>query len=138
MTILVFRRKGANSSDTALHDSVLEAGGITINQDNYDASLDRIYDVKGLANIHTEIENTGGSNGLTYTIQNARKDFLEVSELVDADFDETILADTNVSFGTTDLQDIIDVSPETTGIRIRVRRQTASNDTTMAGIVSAN
>ena len=34
------------------------------------------------------------------------------------------------------INDIIDISPETTAIRIRFRRQTASSDATLAGIVS--
>ena len=138
MTVLTGRSKGTNSDNGVLHDVVLEAGGITINQDAFDSSLDRIYDVKGLVNMHVEIENTGGANGLTYKIEKARKEYTDLTTLVDADFDEDVLVDTNVAFGTTNVQDIIDISPESTAIRIRVKRQTASMDTTMAGIVSVN
>ena len=138
MTILTARKKGANSDSGALSDLVLEAGAIAIDADAYAAALDRIYDVKGLANMHVEIENTGGANGLIYKIENSRKEFTEVSELVNGDFDQDILADTIVAFGATSIQDIIDVSPESTAIRIRVKRQTSALDTTMAGIVSVN
>ncbi len=36
------------------------------------------------------------------------------------------------------IKDIVDISPETTAIRIRVRRKTVSLDTTLAGFVSVN
>ena len=137
-TITLAQRKSLHHVGTDFHDKVLEAGGIAIDQDAYSSGLDRIYDVKGLKNMHVEIENTGGANGLTYKIEKARKDFTDVSTLVDADFDQDIKADTNVAFGTTILDDIADISPETTAIRIRIKRQTSGNDTTLAGIVSAN
>lgn len=37
-----------------------------------------------------------------------------------------------------DIRDIENISPETTAIRIRVKRQTAGDDATLAGIVSVN
>lgn len=143
MTILTGRSKGTNSDVGVLQDSALQTGGITVDQDAYSTdpdstTLDRVYDVKGLDNMHVEIENTGGANGLTYTIVNARKEFTNISTLVDADFDEEILADTNVAFGATNIQDVIDITPETTAIRIKIKRQTAGLDTTLAGIVSIN
>ena len=138
MTTLTQRTKGSNSDSVALHDAVLETGGIAIDQDAYTVGLDRRYDVKGLKNMHVETENTGGTNGLTYKIEKARKAFVKESDLVDADFDEDIKADTNVAFGVTTLDDIVDISPETTAIRIRYKRQTTGLNTTLAGIVSAN
>ena len=36
------------------------------------------------------------------------------------------------------IKDIVDISPESTAIRIRIRRKTAGQDTTLAGIVSVN
>ncbi len=131
-------KKMSQATLVSYRDDELQTGGITIDQDAYTAGLDRTYDVRGLKNMHIEIENTGGANGLTYKIEKARKDFADVSTLVDADFDQDIKADTNVAFGTTVLDDIADISPETTSIRIRIKRQTASQDTTLAGIVSAN
>jgi len=110
LTDLTSRGAGGNSKNSVLSDVVLQTGGITINQDSYDSSLDRIYDVKGLVNMHVEVENTGGTNGLTYKIEKARKEFANITTLVDADFDQDILADTNVAFGTTNIQDIIDIS----------------------------
>lgn len=138
MTDLTSRKHGTLGLGAVIHDVTLEAGAITVNQDAYTAGLDRIYDIRGFSSMHIEIENTGGTNGLTYTIQKARLDYNTVSDLVDANFDVNLLADTNVAFGTTNIQDVVDISPETTAIRIRVKRQTASNDTTLAGIVSVN
>lgn len=138
MTDLTARSKGSNSDVGVLHDATLEAGAIDIDQNAYSAGLDRIYDVKGLANMHVEIENTGDTNGLTYKIEKARKNYNVITDLVDADFDEDVLGDTNVAFGVTSTQDVVDLSPESTAIRIRVKRQTSGNDTTMAGIVSVN
>jgi len=120
-------------------DKTLQDGAIAIDQDAYTPGLDRIYNTKGLKNMHTEIENTGGANGLTYKIEKCRKKYENDSiPTADIDFNEDILADTNVAFGAIDIQDIIDISPETTAIRIRIKRQTASNDTTLAGIVNVN
>lgn len=250
MTDLSDRSKGVNSDFGQLHDPVLQTGGITINSDSYSSTLDRIYDVRGLTNIHIEIENAHATNGLIYKIEKARINYGVISELVDADFDQNILGNTTVeslvsatgtvtlasvtaadtvtinnivytavsgtksdntefdidgtdtvdavdlvdsvtndtrqgtladitadnvagvvtftstAIGTAgnavtlvssngtrlavsaatlsggvdnvDLNDIVDVSPETTAIRIRVRRETASNDSTLAGIVSVN
>jgi len=96
LTILTQRAKGANSDSGGSHDATLEAGNITVDKDAYDASLDRIYDTKGLANLNVEIVNTGATNGLTCKIEKARKEFIAVTELVDADFDQDILANTDV------------------------------------------
>ena len=137
---LELRSKGAYSGNSTYHEKAIKAGAIAIDQDGYTANLDRIFDVKGLKNMNVEIENTGGANGLTFKIEKARKEFTDDgSSLVDADFDEDIKGDTNVAFGTTSTDnDIIDISPEITAIRIRVKRQTSGQDTTLAGIVSVN
>jgi len=121
-----------------LFDAVLQTGGITIDQNAYTAGLDRVYNVEGLNNMHVEIKNTGGANGLTFKIEKARKQVEDVSTLVDADFDKDILADTNVAFGADSIQDIVDITPESIAIRIRVKRQAAGLDTTLAGFVSVN
>ncbi len=134
---LDLRTKGAFSGNSSYYDKALQTGAIAIDQDAYSAGLDRIYDVKGLKNLHVEIENTGGANGLTYKIERATKE-IATSLLADADFDKDIKADTNVAFGATVVDDIIDLSPESTAIRIRVKRQTAGQDTTLAGIVSTD
>ena len=130
-------RPGSNQLGI-LHDSVLQTGAITIDQDAYTAGLDRIYDVRGMRNMYVEIRNTGGANGLTYKIEKARKSFTDITTLVDADFDKDIKADTIVAFGANDTNVIIDISPETTAIRIRVKRQAAGLNTTLAGIVTVN
>ena len=132
------RSKGAYSGNSTYHDKALKAGAIDIDQDGYTANLDRIYDVKVLKNMYAEIQNTGGANGLTYKIEKARKEFTDITTLVDADFNKDIKADTNVAFGAEDVNIIIDISPETTAIRIRVKRQAAGLDTTLAGIVSTD
>lgn len=95
MTILTGRAKGSNSDTAVLHDAVLEAGAISINQDSYTAGLDRIYDIKGLVNVHVEIINSG-SNPLTYKIEKARKNYNILTELTDADFNRNILPDTDI------------------------------------------
>ena len=143
MTKLTQRTKGANSNSVALQDLVLETGWISVNQDAYSTDpdstpLDRVYDVRGLKNFPVRIKNTGGTNGLTYKIEKAVKDYTLLSSLVDADFDQDIKADTNVAFGASNVTDIIDVSPEATSIRIKIKRQTSGQDTTLAGSVGAN
>lgn len=251
MTDLVQRLVGPNVKSASFHDVTLEAGAINVNSDTYGAPLDRIYNTKGLKNIHIEIENTNATNGLIFKIEKSRKEYLVLSSLGDADFDQDILGNTTVEAvvaatgtitlatalagdtvtinslvytavagvkanntqfsidgtdtvdaadladsiendtrvgtlknvtatssigvvtvtstaigaagnavtltedtgGTTivvsgatfsggvdnfDIRDIVDVSPETTAIRIRIRRKTASANATLAGIVSAN
>ncbi len=138
MTKLFSRAPGPNIKAAVFYDKELEAAPITVNQDAYDPSLDRVYNVKGLKNIHVEFKNTGGSNGMVFKIENVRKEYTDITTLTDADFDEDILVDTNIAFGEREIHDIVDVSPETTAIRIRMKRQTASQDTTATGFVSAN
>lgn len=97
---LVPRTTGNVARVATYFDDVLETGGnITIDQDGYTAALDRVYDVKGRKNLHIETENTGATNGLTYKIEKARKEFRVLSDLVDADFDENIKVNTNVLAG---------------------------------------
>ena len=142
MTLIKFLRdQGQYVPSQNLYDSALQTGAIDIDADGYTVALDRVYNVKGLNNMHTEIENTGGANGLTYTIEGSSKQYAgndPVGLVADADYDEVIIGDTNVAFGTTDKNDIIDISPELTTIRIRVKRQTSALDTTLAGIVNIN
>ena len=66
MTVIdiVALAKGKFSGNTVYRDALLETGAIAIDQDAYTAGLDRVIDVKGLKNMHLEIENTGGANGL--------------------------------------------------------------------------
>lgn len=103
MTDLTIRERGPISANSQYADALLQAGLIAVNQNDYSTDpdstvLDRVYNVKGLVNMHVEIENTGIiENGLTYRIENARKEFKTISTLVDADFDEEIKADTNVA-----------------------------------------
>lgn len=101
MTDLVSRPLGVNSNFGVLHDAVLAAGGIVIDQDAYTSGLDRVYDVRGLKNMHVEITNFGATeNGLTYKIEKARKTYDLLTDLTDLDFDIDIKADTNVTPGT--------------------------------------
>ncbi len=139
MTLITFARvQPKYVAPQNLFDALLQTGAIVIDQDAYSAGLDRVYDVRGLTNMYIEIRNTGGTNGLTYKIEKARKQVEDVDTLVDADFDKDIKADTNVAFGANDVNSIVDISPETTAIRIRVKRQAAGLDTTLAGIASTN
>lgn len=118
------------------YDKLLQDGGIAINLDAYNPSLDRLYDVRGHANMHVTIINQG-ANGLTYTIQAASKEFTDINTLQDADYSE-IKPDTDVATATEDFANIIDISPESTAIRIRFKRQAAGQNTTMAGTVAVN
>jgi len=134
--ILVAREKPAYSANTEYHDKALEAGGITVDQDTFTAGLDRLYNTQGLDSLYMEIENTGGANGLTWRIEKARKQYTDITTLVNADF-SVIKGNTDVAFGAIEVQSVIRVDPEITAIRARVKRQTAGQDTTMKGIVSA-
>lgn len=117
-------------------DPVLEVGAILIDQDAYTDGLERRYDVRGFANMHLNISNDG-ANGLTYSIGKASKEVDDVADLVDADF-SNLLTDENVASGAVDIRDIIGISPESTSIRIQIRRQTSAQDTTMSGVASFN
>ena len=117
-------------------DPPLEVGGILIDQDNYTDALERRYDVRGFANMHLEMSNDG-ANGLTYSIGKASKEVDDVSTLVDADFTD-LLTDFDVASGIVDIRDIVAISPESTSIRIQIRRQTSGQDTTLSGVASFN
>lgn len=134
---LLQRQDGPYSRFPTFYDRPLQNGGIAINQDAFTTLLDRLYDVRGLNNMHAEIVNTGGANGLTLTIEKASKEVPDVNDLVDADF-SPIVTDTNVAALASAIFDIIDISPESTAIRIRIKRQSAGQDTTLAGDVSFN
>lgn len=138
MTDLVPNAQGPLNRAPIFADPVFQTGAIAVDQDAYTSGLDRIYNVKGFSNIYIEIQNTGGTNGLTYTIEKARKEYATISTLVDADFDEVIQADANVAANANANHNVTSVTPEITAIRIRVKRQTTILDTTLAGIVSAN
>lgn len=86
--------------------------------------------------MHLNISNDG-ANGLTYSIGKASKEVDDVADLVDADF-SNLLTDENVASGAVDIRDIIGISPESTSIRIQIRRQTSAQDTTMSGVASFN
>lgn len=96
MTDLVSRTKGINSEDSIRHDSALADGGITVNSDPFASALDRIYDVRGLQNMHVEIINEHATNGLIYRIEKARKDYATLSDLGDADFDLIFQGNTTI------------------------------------------
>jgi len=143
LTKLDIRDRGVISGNSTYFDKALEAGAIAVDQDNYSTTpdstvLDRVYNVKGLDNMPVKINNTGGTNGLTFTIVATSKEFENITELVEADFDNEIVADTNVAFGASSVQDIIDISPQSTAIRIKIKRETAGLDTILAGDVNVN
>jgi len=101
LTDLPIRERGPISGNSQYADPVLQTGGIDVDQDDYSPTpdstpLDRVYNIKGLNNMHVEIKNTGIVNGLTYRIESARKEFKLITELIDGDFDNEILANTNV------------------------------------------
>jgi hypothetical protein len=132
MTDLTLRKKGLYSGKSEYYDPVLVAGAITINDDAY-GSFDYIYDVKGILDALILIENTGGANGLTYVVEGTRKEFTALSELVGADFTEVVVTEANVAFGAEAKTDWNRDSGEITALRLRVKRQTAGQNTTLAG-----
>jgi len=143
LTDLSIRKRGLISANSTYFDKALQDGAIVVEQDNYSINpdstvLDRVYNVKGLDNMPVKIKNTGGVNGLVFTIVNTSKEFTEISELVEADFDGEIVEDTIVAFGESSLQDIIDISPQSTAIRIKIKRESAGQNTTLAGDISAD
>ena len=117
-------------------DPPLEAGNILIDQDAFTDDLERRYDVRGFANMHLEISNDG-ANGVTYSIGKASKEVDDVADLVDADFTD-LLTDFDVGTGVVDIRDIIGISPESTAIRIQLKRTSAGQDTTISGVASFN
>lgn len=139
MTVFILTKRSKHSPDRkqVFQDPNLQTGNILIDQDNYDSSLDRIYDVNELDDMHIKIKNTGGANGLTYTVQITSKEVQDLNTLVDADF-TTLKGDTNVAFGTDSQTDIVNISPQTKAVRVRIKRQAAGNDTTLAGFVAVN
>ena len=117
-------------------DQPLEAGNILIDQDAFTEGLERRYDVRGFANMHITISNDG-ANGVTYSIGKANKEVDDVATLVDADFTD-LLTDFDIGSGVVDVRDIIDISPESTAIRIQLKRTSAGQDTTISGVASFN
>jgi len=105
LTDLPIRERGPISGNSQYADAALQTGAIAVDQNDYSilpdsTVLDRVYNVKGLDNMHVEIENTGlTENGLIYTIEKARKEFKLITELVEADFDEVVVSDTTVIAG---------------------------------------
>lgn len=111
-------------------------GNVPIDQNNYIETSERRYDVRGFANMHLEISNDG-ANGVTYSIGKASKEVDDVATLSDSDFTD-LLTDFDVASGIVDVRDIVDISPESTAIRIQLKRTTAGQDTAISGVASFN
>jgi len=114
MTAKTLQRQSTPALDATVYfdDPELQTGAITIDQDGYTTALDREYDVRGKKNMHLEVKNTGSTNGLIYRIERASKNFVNISDLVDADYDKIIKADTDVlaevkAFGTITLATVV-------------------------------
>jgi hypothetical protein len=136
MTVLEARALGSYNAVSEFADPLLLAGGIAVDQDAYTAGLDRIYDIKGIKDIYILIQNTHATNGLTYKVQQTRAEFSNISTLVDGDFSDGFVAEANVAALAEAESTITRASAEVTAIRIRVKRQTASNDATLKGNVA--
>jgi len=136
LTNLVQQAKGAFSRIIAFADPVFQTGGILVDQDAYTTGLDRIYNTKGFSDIFVEVSNDG-ANGLSWEINKCRREYSDISTLVNADFNEDAKAEANVAASANDSINITSVTPEITAIRVRLKRQTASMNTTVSGIVSA-
>lgn len=114
MTFKTLKRQSTPSQDTTVYfdDPELQIGNITIDQDGYTTGLDREYDVRGKKNMHLEVKNTGSTNALIYRIERTNKNFVNTSEVVDADYDKIIKPDTDVltevkAFGTITLAGVL-------------------------------
>jgi hypothetical protein len=100
MTDLTQNNLGAYSRAPIFGDPVLQTGGILIDQDAYTAALTYTYDVRGLNEAYFEVNNEGSpANSLDYTIEKCRKNFTNLTDLVDGDFDEDAKAETAVASG---------------------------------------
>lgn len=135
MTKLVQRKKGDNVFTVSFHDKPFSQG-ILIDDDNF-GSLDRIYDTKGIETMFIKLSNIG-ANGVTYLIEGTQVEFTNLTDLTDGDFTKTLEAQANIAPAanvefTEDL-----MGPEITALRIRLQRQSAGQDTTVIGIVSAD
>jgi len=135
---LAARAKGAYSGKSEYFDAAIQAGTIAVDSDAYSTALDFIYDVKGLKDLYILIKNTGVTNGLTYKVQQARKEFALLTDLVDADFVDGLVAEANVAQSAEAESDITRANGEITAIRLRVKRQTSALDTTLGGQIVVN
>ncbi len=118
--------------EVTFEDDELDAGGIVINQDAYDTSLDREYDVRGLSKIGIIAEETVGTNGITYKVQEAYKSFKLLSDIVDADYQDGFLAESVLAAGAEEGTEVV-VKREVTAIRFRVKRTGAGLNGTLRG-----
>ena len=135
MTKLVQRKKGDNVFTVSFHDKPFSQG-ILIDQLAF-GSFDRIYDSKGLETMFIKLSNIG-VNGIKYIIDATQIEFINLSDLVDADFTKTLEAQAVIAGGanvefTEDL-----MGPEVTAVRVRLAVAMTALDSTIVGIVSAD
>lgn len=123
-------------------DTTFESVGIVIDDDVYDTGtgLDRDYDVRGHSGVSIHLKNTG-ANAIDVTILGATKDFTMNDidgDLVDADFDEILLAEEEVAAGAyATTYSLVRDTPLITAIRVRVKEALAANPGVLKGTVRA-
>ena len=133
------RPKGAYSGNTEYHDASFDVE-TAVSNDNYSTTPDsgfndRVYDVRGLSALYAEIHNTDSTNSLRWKVMKARKNFTQLSDLVDADFVEE-KAEATVTNGNRDDNSVIRVDSEITALRIMLRNAVAAQSVDCRGIFS--
>jgi hypothetical protein len=76
-----------------------------------------------------------GRISLDYTIEKCRKNFTNLTDLVDGDFDEDAKAETAVASGARNTTTLSSISPEITALRIKFKRTTTLQNATVNVIV---
>ena len=108
------------------HDKVIADTALTIDNAAYATAQDRLYDVKGLEEIWAQFENTG-ANSIDMTIEKTHKEFTDIADLVDADFEDEVAeapiaaAAKSIAFTKTQL------TPEITALRFRFKETTPAS-----------
>jgi hypothetical protein len=113
--------------------------GVAVDDDAYDTGtfVDRDYEVRGFLDMAIVLVNIG-LNGITYTVQEARKDFDSIdTDLVDADFTNVVgHTDVNIPASSESASYIlIRLSADVTAVRLRARRTLAGQSSTLQGFI---
>lgn len=117
---LVQKQKGAYSGNSIYHDKALADTALVVDNAAYATAFDRLYDVKGLEEMWAEFTNTG-ANSIDMLIEKTHKEFTDITDLVDADFETEVAeaaiaaAVTSTAFSKTQL------TPEITALRFRFK-----------------
>lgn len=121
-------------ADTTFHS------GIDVDDDEYDTGTftDRTYDVRDFDSIFIDLLNSG-SNSVDVRILGSHKHFYDLTDLADADFRETEVAEETITAGNkiSSPYTYIDVTKRLTALRIQAKETTDTNDSTLVGWIRA-